>query len=188
MRRFALLTWDDLLIVVVREFIKQDMVRSSLIRLLARHQVNRLEDLYVAQSGETGQKPKTFKDYEPGYIHIDIKYLPNMPNDKQKRYLLVAIDRATRWVHMEVINDKGAKTTAAFIKRLHEKCPVVIRTILTDNGKAFTDRFTVNGEREPTGNHAFDKACTGLDIEHRLIPPKHPQTNGMVEPLTGVSH
>ena len=185
LRRSLLLTVDDLL-VVVREFIKQDMVRSSLIRLLARHQVNRLEDLYVAQSGETEtQKPKTFKDYEPGYIHIDIKYLPNMPNDKQKRYLLVAIDRATRWVHMEVINDKGAKTTAAFIKRLHEKCPVVIRTILTDNGKEFTDRFTANGEREPTGNHAFDKACAGLDIEHRLIPPKHPQTNGMVERFNG---
>jgi transposase-like protein len=185
LRRSLLLTVDDLL-VVVREFIKPQMVRSSLIRLLARHQVNRLEDLYVAQSGETeAQKPKTFKDYEPGYIHIDIKYLPNMPNDKQKRYLLVAIDRATRWVHMEVINDKSAKTTAAFIKRLHEKCPVVIRTILTDNGKEFTDRFTVNGEREPTGNHAFDKACSGLDIEHRLIPPKHPQTNGMVERFNG---
>ncbi|MBJ6612138.1 MAG: transposase, partial [Candidatus Thiothrix moscowensis] len=38
---------------------------------------------------------------------------------------------------------------------------------------------------EPTGNHAFDKACKGLEIEHRLIPVKHPQTNGMVERFNG---
>ncbi len=184
LRRTLLLTVDDLL-VVTREFIKPDMV-PSLIRLLAWHQANRLQDLYAEQSGESEtDKPKTFKDYEPGYIHVDIKYLPNMPNDPQKRYLLVAIDRATRWAYLEVIHDKGAQTTAAFIRRLHEKCPVNIRIILTDNGKEFTDRFTANGEREPTGNHRFDQTCSGLDIEHPLIPPKHPQTNGMVERFNG---
>ena len=184
-RRSLLLTVDDLL-VVTREFIKPDMVRSSLIRLLNRHGVNRLQDLYAEQSGESEtDKPKSFKDYEPGYLHVDIKYLPNLPNDPQKRYLLVAIDRATRWVYLEVIHDKSAKTTAAFIRRLHEHCSVNIKIILTDNGKEFTDRFTANGEREPTGNHAFDQACAELNIEHRLIPPKHPQTNGMVERFNG---
>ena len=126
-RRSLLLTVDDLL-VVTREFIKPDMVRSSLIRLLNRHGVNRLQDLYAEQSGESEtDKPKSFKDYEPGYLHVDIKYLPNLPNDPQKRYLLVAIDRATRWVYLEVIHDKSAKTTAAFIRRLHEQCSVNIK-------------------------------------------------------------
>lgn len=112
-----------------------------------------------------------------------------MPDDKQKRYLLVAIDRATRWVYFEIINDKKAETAAAFLKRVNEKCPVIIKTILTDNGKEFTDRFIANGEREPTGNHVFDKACQALTVEHRLIPPKHPQTNGMVERFNGrISH
>ena len=82
-----------------------------------------------------------------------------------------------------------AYSTAAFIKRLHKKCPIRIQTILTDNGKEFTDRFTAKGEREPTGNHAFDKVCTSFGIGHRLIPPKHPQTNGMVERFNGrISH
>jgi transposase InsO family protein len=189
LRRSLLLSVDDLL-VVVREFIKPDMVRSGLIRLLTRYQANRLQDLYAEQSEAVeGGKPKTFKDYEPGYLHVDIKYLPKMPHDPQKRYLLVAIDRATRWVYLEVTNNKEAKTTAAFIKRLRQKCPLIIQTILTDNGKEFTDRFTPNGEREPTGNHAFDKVCAGFGIEHRLIPPKHPQTNGMVERFNGrISH
>ncbi len=46
-----------------------------------------------------------------------------MPYDPQKRYLLVAIDRATRWVYLEVVNDKTAETAAAFIKRcsVHDK-------------------------------------------------------------------
>jgi len=185
LRRSLLLPVDDLL-VVVREFIKPDMVRSGLIRLLTRYQVNRLQELYAEQSEAPEEdKPKRFKDYEPGYIHVDIKYLPKMPHDSQKRYLLVAIDRATRWVYLEVADNKEANTTAAFIKRLHKKCPIRIQTILTDNGKEFTDRFTANGEREPTGNHAFDKVCTGFGIEHRLIPPRHPQTNGMVERFNG---
>jgi Integrase core domain len=37
----------------------------------------------------------------------------------------------------------------------------------------------------PSGNHKFDKACTSAAIEHRLIPPRHPQTNGMVERFNG---
>ena len=185
LRRSLLLTIDDLL-VVVREFIKPEMGRSSLIRLLKRYAVNSLKDLYIEQSGEQGiEKPKRFKDYEPGYLHVDIKYLPKMPDDPQKRYLLVAIDRATRWVHMRIINDKTAKTTSNFIKDLYKVCPIKINTILTDNGKEFTDRFTANGEREPTGQHLFDQACTELTINHRLIPPKHPQTNGMVERFNG---
>jgi len=39
---------------------------------------------------------KPFKDYEPGYVHIDTKHLPQMPDEAQKRYLYVAIDGATR--------------------------------------------------------------------------------------------
>ncbi|MDR2260888.1 MAG: integrase core domain-containing protein, partial [Azoarcus sp.] len=29
--------------------------------------------------------------------------------------------------------------------------------------------------------HVFDQACANAQIDHRLIPPRHPQTNGMVE-------
>ena len=33
--------------------------------------------------------------------------------------------------------------------------PFTIQKLLTDNGKEFTDRFTAQGEREPTGQHTF---------------------------------
>ena len=53
-----------------------------------------------------------------------------------------------------------------------------IRTILTDNGKAFTDRLFGLRKRAQSGKHEFDTLCAALDIEHRLTPPRSPQTNG----------
>ena len=40
-------------------------------------------------------------------------------------------------------------------------------------------------KRAATGQHEFDTLCATLDIEHRLTPPKSPQTNGMVERFNG---
>ncbi len=43
-------------------------------------------------------RPKRFKAYLPGFMHIDVKYLPQMPDEPARQYLFAAIDRATRWV------------------------------------------------------------------------------------------
>ncbi len=48
-----------------------------------------------------------------------------------------------------------------------------------------TDAFCATGQREPTGQHAFDQVCAKHGIEHRLIRPRHPQTNGMIERFNG---
>jgi hypothetical protein len=51
-------------------------------------------------------KHSAFKSYEPGYLHIDVKYLPQMQNETKRRYLFVAIDRATLWVFIRIYNNK----------------------------------------------------------------------------------
>ncbi len=198
--------------MVVREFIHASMSRSALDRLLQRHGVGNINVVRAENRGEDpdrARRHKDFKAYEPGFIHVDVKYLPAL-EDTPRRYLFVAIDRATRWVYLEVRRDKSARSVRAFLAALIRACPVKIHKILTDNGKdqsagsglvqpqagpvrgapqgrgaQFTDRFTATGEREPTGRHPFDALCREHDIEHRLIPPRRPQTNGMVERFNG---
>ncbi|CUJ48676.1 Integrase core domain [Achromobacter sp. 2789STDY5608633] len=138
----------------------------------------------LADAGEIQPPVKTFKDYEPGFLHMDIKYLPQMPDEKERRYLFVAIDRATRWVFMHIYADQSERSSVDFLNRLERAAPMKIVKLLTDNGSQFTDRFT-SKKREPTGRHVFDLRCAALNIEHRLCPPRHPQTNGMVERFNG---
>jgi transposase InsO family protein len=60
-----------------------------------------------------------------------------------------------------------------------------VHKVLTDNGREFTDRCCATSERDPTGRHCFDCACKLHGITHRLIKPRHTQTNGMVELCNG---
>lgn len=184
LRRTLLLPLDDLL-VVAREFLHPTLSRSALDRCLRRHGVANLHQLTAAAEDGASPKRKTFKDYVPGFVHVDLKYLPQMPDETQRRYLFVAIDRASRWVYLELLASKSARAAQGFLNRLLTKAPFTVTRVLTDNGKEFTDRFTVTGERQPTGKHPFDQTCQAHGIEHRLIPPRRPQTNGMVERFNG---
>jgi transposase InsO family protein len=87
-------------------------------------------------------------------------------------------------VVLHIYDDQSEESSLDFLKRLQAACPIRIRTILTDNGAQFTDRFT-SRQKQPSGNHVFDRACASAQIDHRLIPPRHPQTNGMVERFNG---
>lgn len=181
LRRTLLLPLDDLL-AVTREFLSPDVSRSGLDRCLRRHGAGNLNAL---KPQEPAVAHKAFKSYEPGYVHMDVKYLPQMQDESSRRYLFVAIDRATRWVFVQLKSNKTAASAQAFLKALHKACPIRINKLLTDNGKEFTDRLFASREREPSGNHEFDQLCQELGIEHRLTKPRTPRTNGMVERFNG---
>ncbi len=181
LRKQLLLSLDDLL-AVVREFLCDKVSRSGLDRCLRRHGVSNLNDL---KPKTPKPAPKKFKAYQPGFFHIDVKYLPQMADETKRRYLFVAIDRATRWVFVQIHPNKTAAAARRFLDSLQQATPIKITHILTDNGKEFTDRLFHSRAREPSGNHEFDRLCDDLGIEHRLTKPRTPQTNGMVERFNG---
>jgi transposase InsO family protein len=180
LRQHFLLSLDDL-VAVTREFLCPEVSRSGMDRCLRRHGVGNLRDLIPK---EVKAPRKVFKAYEPGFLHMDVKYLPKMEDETKRRYLFVAIDRATRWVYLEVKEDKTAKSARAFLQNLFSACPIRIQKLLTDNGKEFTDRLLYR-DKQASGQHEFDQLCAALGIEHRLTRPRTPQTNGMVERFNG---
>jgi IS30 family transposase len=104
--------------------------RSGLDRCLRRHGVSRLADLIPRE--EPDKTPhKAFKEYQPGFIHVDVKYLPQMPDEASRSYLFAAIDRASRWVYVEILPNKSASHASAFLKRLIKAAPFTITKVLT---------------------------------------------------------
>ncbi len=74
------LALDDLVEVVTPVLGK--LARSSVHRLLVRQGKNRLPKKEQQDTGEVG----TFKEYGPGYLHMDLFYLPKL--EETRRYAL----------------------------------------------------------------------------------------------------
>ena len=90
-------------------------------------------------------------DHEPGLVHVDIKYLPQMPDETSRRHLFVAIDRATRWVFMRIYGDMTNESSVDFLRRLRLASSIKISKILTHKGSHFTDRFPTK-DKKPSGD------------------------------------
>jgi len=150
--------------------------RSNIYRTLKSFNINQIPK-------DKKEKAKKFKEYKPGFLHIDVTYLPKL--DGQKYYLFVAIDRATRLLYYKVYKNKTAHNSVEFLKECKEFYPFYISHILTDNGLEFTDKF-VGKTKKVSGNHKFDIECKNQEIEHRLTAPATPKTNGMVERANGI--
>jgi len=101
---YALTKAEERIIIKVRDqgFLLDDLLealspyierlnRPNCYRTLLRYKRNRLTDKEKA-------KRKKFAQYEPGFLHIDVFYLPKIgeKGKKKRYYCFLAIDRATR--------------------------------------------------------------------------------------------
>jgi len=64
---------------LTHEFIHPAVSRPGLERCLRRHGISTLKALMPQEEG-TKTPGKTFKAYAPGFVHVDVKYLPQMPD------------------------------------------------------------------------------------------------------------
>ena len=85
LRKSLLLPLDDL-VAVTKEFICPKASRCGLDRSLRRHGLSNPHKLKPIQP-KSPHKP--FKSYVPGYLHVDIKYLPQMADETARSYLFV---------------------------------------------------------------------------------------------------
>ena len=163
--------WETLLIE------NSKISRSSIYRVLLKENINVIP-------AEKKEKAKKFKEYEPGYLHIDVTYLPKF--NGQSHYLFVAIDRCTRTMIYWVYKNKTAENTEDFMDKCFNFFPFYISHILTDNGLEFTNRLLVSKKGDKcTKLSKMDLKCVENQIEHRLTAPFTPKTNGMVERVNG---
>ena len=168
-RRATNFPLDDLTFVV-SHFLPH-LNRDSIWRILKAEGLNRRTKPVLEQPTK-GQG--TFKEYDLGFIHIDIKHLPKLQTadgERRKRYLFVAIDRCSRSVHLAVKDDETERSAIAFLREAAAAFPFRLTHVLTDNGSCFTP--------------AFAKACADRGAQYRHTKPRTPQTNGMVERFNG---
>ena len=121
---------------------------------------------------------KRYRRPLPGFVQMDIKYVPYRVNGEQY-YEFNAVDHCTSFRVMRIYRNKDISCLTHFLKVLEARCPFEIVQIQTDNGSEFTDKY--HGHAMPTGEHALDRWCSARGIEHRLIPVGQKELNGKVE-------
>lgn len=139
---------------------------------MKRYRLNKL-------TSKEKKEKKKFANYLPGFLHIDVFYLPKI--NKKRYYCFLAIDRVTKLVFLEIYPKRRQQEAADFLLKCLEFFPYRIHHILTDNGKEFTLKGMRNRYGKIKAQPLFDIICEWLEIKHKTTKPYHPWTNGQAE-------
>jgi transposase-like protein len=171
-RRVTQFSLDDLFIALEGKI--PTLTRSNLHRCLVRHGLN-----VLPKDPEKKTEKQKFKEYEVGYVHVDITQI--VLSGGQKFYLFVGICRVSKYAYVELHDNMTKETACVFLKNLIGACSFKIHRILTDNGAQFTYALLAEHLKPKDKIHPFDKMCEENNIIHKLTKFKHPWTNGQVE-------
>ncbi len=178
------------------------MPASTVHAVLTRCRLNRLSHI----DRVTGEPVRRYERERPGeLIHVDVTKFGNIPDGggwrfvgheqgqrnrqttsqrtgmKTKRhqpkvgtcFVHTVIDDYTRIAYAECHDDERAITAVAVLRRAvawFAERGVTVERVMSDNGSAYV-------------SHLWAETCAELDISHKRIRPRRPQTNGKIERL-----
>jgi hypothetical protein len=159
-RRHGLLALDDCLYALQATI--PHLSRSPLHCCFQHHGISHLP---LSEDGQSPPKTKS-KDYPIGYLHVDFA---EVQTEEGRQYLFVAIDRTSKVAFAEPHPRAKRVVAAEFLRRVLDKLPCKVHSILTDNGV----QFTPQPHQFLPGGHSFDRICREYGMEHRLTKPAH---------------
>ena len=124
------------------------------------------------------QTPIRYEKTYPGeLLHLDFKELVPLSRKMPWEYQFAILDDFSREVFSRIYPNSTSKAATDFFVQALRYYPYPVNAVLTDNAFCFTMRFACHSDRKTL----FSKTLETLGIRHRLIKPRHPQTNGKVE-------
>lgn len=119
---------------------------------------------------------RRYEKTRPGeLLHLDYKYLPTLGADREFEY--AAVDDFSREAVTRIAGARNTVTATAFLEHVLAQLPYRVEAVMTDNDLLFTMRFAFYRTRLTR----FQQALHSAGIEHRLIQPRSPASNGKVE-------
>ena len=117
-----------------------------------------------------------YEKTRPGeLVHLDLKYLPQLGNRPEFEY--AAIDDFSREAVASIAGERSTVAATRFLEHVLTQLPYRVDAVMTDNDMMFTMRFAYYSTRLTR----FEQALKSAGIEHRLIRPRSPASNGKVE-------
>ena len=147
--------------------------------------VLRREGMAAKEKPKKKYRPKPYEQMQyPGQrIQIDVKVVPRycIADPQLKLYQYTAIDEYSRYRILGAYPEQSTYSSADFLRKVvaaFARKGVKVECIQTDNGFAFTNRFSNSKRDLPT---LFERTAAELGIFHKLIRPYTPRHNGKVE-------
>jgi transposase InsO family protein len=117
-----------------------------------------------------------YEKSRPGeLLHLDLKYLPALENRPEFEY--AAIDDFSREGLATIARERSTLAATRFLEHVLAQLPYRVEAVMTDNDMMFTMRYAFHSNRLTR----FEQALKSAGIEHRLIRPRSPESNGKVE-------
>src|SRR5512137_659365 len=117
-----------------------------------------------------------YEKARPGeLLHLDLKYLPVLEKGPEFEY--AAIDDFSREGVARIAAERTTRAATQFLEHVLETLPYPVEAVMTDNDMVFTMRYAYHARRLTQ----FQQALQSAGIEHRLLRPRRPESNGKVE-------